>query len=627
MQPSRTGSVAASTRDARVDPNANEPNARRAAWCVLAAITAWQVVVAAMVRIEYYDGYETLLNARYLIGDSPSYIPVRFPAMAALAAPAEALRASLELHPLDVRPAHITSGLLHILYAIGCWTLLARRYGANWATWLAFASSIPTYLYFTYAPFLSHDLAPGVGLLWMLILADKQLSEPRMLRWLGLGVLGAVCALVKPTFGLFWAVILAAFAITHITDSSGSREHPYRRGANLAAAAAASALLFWLVLAGSLAETIYAESPWWRRPWDQISLLAGQIEDLDASLWWVYLRNLPAFGVLAVIAIGPGLLLGLRGNRLERAAAISWILCVAAIQALPRHEVRYLAFLAPLTALLVTTPFRWWLGRGRAAQVAAFGALALTWIPSFPYSPARAALDFFEPPYRQDGIRWFLEPFDSTSPQSRLFFFADKVITVLPASPSPLAGDAFHQVFQFGPHHARILFGLDKPTAVGRPDKLREAPAFPPGSIVLWAQAPRLTANTGPHGPPQESRPDHQQWLARVVAVELRDLGGGRFATEENQSATLTPSGPAENRTWTLATEWLDPTAAPPFVWFAVQPEGFRQIASYPLSRESENRYRVDGLARLPKGRAWLSALRIERRLIGGARAPAAPPN
>ena len=72
-------------------PSANDPTARRAAWCVLAALASWQVVVAAMVRIEYYDGYETLINARYLIGDSPSYIPVRFPAMAALAAPAEAL--------------------------------------------------------------------------------------------------------------------------------------------------------------------------------------------------------------------------------------------------------------------------------------------------------------------------------------------------------------------------------------------------------------------------------------------------------------------------------------------------------------------------------------------------------
>ena len=41
-----------------MDPSTNEPKARRAAWCVLAAITAWQVVVAAMVQIEYYDGYE-----------------------------------------------------------------------------------------------------------------------------------------------------------------------------------------------------------------------------------------------------------------------------------------------------------------------------------------------------------------------------------------------------------------------------------------------------------------------------------------------------------------------------------------------------------------------------------------
>ena len=84
---------------------ASDAGPRRAALALLLALAAWQAVAAVVVEIEYYDGYETIINARYLVGDSPSYIPVRFPAMAVLTAPAEALRAPAPRCALPIRRA------------------------------------------------------------------------------------------------------------------------------------------------------------------------------------------------------------------------------------------------------------------------------------------------------------------------------------------------------------------------------------------------------------------------------------------------------------------------------------------------------------------------------------------
>jgi len=601
---------------------------RRLAWALLAVMACWQVAAAATVSFEYYDGYDTIINARYLLGQAPSYIPVRFPAMAALAAPAEALRAHLGLHPLDVRLAHGASALLHILYSIGCWVLLTRCYGPSWASLLAFTAAIPTYLYFTYAPFLSHDLAPGIGLLWMLILANRQLTSPTRSRWLGLAVLGAACALVKPTFGLFWAVLLAAFALGRLSEGPPSRKAAGTRGVHLVSAAAASGLLFWSLLSWTLAETVYGEAPWWRRPWDQVSLMGGQIEDAGAPLWWLYLRNLPAFGPVAMLGIVPGLWFGLRGQQLERVAAIAWILCVAVVQLLPRHEVRYLAFLAPLTALLLVAPFQRWLARGQSASLAAGAVLALTWLPAFPYSPMRAALEPFEAADAQSGIRWLLAPLDSGTPASRLFFYANKVITFLPPGQSSLAGDPFHRMFQLGPHHPRLLLGWTTPTRVGHPEDLAKAAAFPPGSFVLSVWPPDLDESAGRRAlrPPGDDAP--QQWLAKAVATPLQALDRGDYATSDGHPATLGPPEPGAGPNWSLRTSWFE-SSQPTLrnLRLAVEPGAGGAIDSYGLTRESEQRYRVHGLTERPAGRVWLTGLRVERRLLRGRPAPSETPD
>lgn len=68
----------------------------------------------------------------------------------------------------------------------------------------------------------------------------------------------------------------------------------------------------------------------------------------------MYLRNLFAHGYLAVALALPGLFFCLRsGNIRRQSVAVAWLVLVTFMQLLEFKEVRYLGFLAPLTALLV----------------------------------------------------------------------------------------------------------------------------------------------------------------------------------------------------------------------------------------------------------------------------------
>ena len=87
---------------------------RMAAGLALALLVSWQLVAAFVVEVEYYDGFDTIANARFFLGDTDVYIINRSPMFALLLVPAQWLRARLDLHPLDVTFDHLTFGALHV---------------------------------------------------------------------------------------------------------------------------------------------------------------------------------------------------------------------------------------------------------------------------------------------------------------------------------------------------------------------------------------------------------------------------------------------------------------------------------------------------------------------------------
>jgi hypothetical protein len=493
---------------------------------MIAGVCGWQLAATLLVDVEYFDGLETMLNARYLLGDAPRYSPARWPFMTLLALPAEALRGPLGLHPLDVRIDHAMSGALHVLYAAGVAALLRRCCGGGWAVVAAWAAAIPTYVFFSYAPFLSNDLAPGVALLWMILLADRHLSAPSTRGIVLLVALGAASALVKPIYGLFWLSLLIAIAGAP-GPAGGLR---LRRFGQLSAAAVASAAIYWLVCAALLpAEDLGV--PRWLSPYAQIRDLASGAGTVETPAW-VYLRNLPGYGYAAVVLLVPALAMAARTAGTARTACIAWLVCAAAVQLHPQREVRYLAFLAPTTALLIVAPLRVLLTSHRLVVAATIAGIVLPWLPFVTYSPLDAARQIARPFYRESDLRSLLEPLGFGAERRRPLAVLSHGLSFTPdGGSSPLAGDRYHRIHHFGRALMPLLGYREGEVLFGEPRSLGELMRAGFQGFVLRSSAGGLANPVSWQGGPPPGRRELRQWIGYTAQLELRPQPDGGHAT------------------------------------------------------------------------------------------------
>ena len=174
----------------------------------LVAISLWLFIAAGATDIDYSDGYAAIANAQHFLGLSDGYFGQRGPLMALLLVPAEWAANRLGLHPLDIRPHHFTLALVQVVYLIFVVRILLKEYRDRRSVLVAFLISIPTFIFFSYSPFLSHDIFPGVLFLAMLALAERFAVRPRINVWLALVVTGIAVALVKHTYALCWVAVL-----------------------------------------------------------------------------------------------------------------------------------------------------------------------------------------------------------------------------------------------------------------------------------------------------------------------------------------------------------------------------------------------------------------------------------
>jgi len=179
-------------------------------YLVLGIPILWLALAALLIKVEYYDGYEAVGNALFLLGLEDLYIANRAPLFAFLLLPGRWLGQILGLAIWDPRPWHAVTMLLHIAFLLAVYHLLEQRHGRNAAVVLAFTGAVLTFVFFSYSPFISHYIFPGLLFFAMLYLADIYMKNPSWRRWGMLVLLGAAGALLKQTFGLFWLTILLA---------------------------------------------------------------------------------------------------------------------------------------------------------------------------------------------------------------------------------------------------------------------------------------------------------------------------------------------------------------------------------------------------------------------------------
>ena len=453
------------------------------------------------MRVEPFDGYMNIANARWFLGLAADYQEMRFPGMALAMVPSEWLKGALGLHPLDVRPHHAMMALLHAAYLVAVYRGLTAVWGRSPSSLLAFAGVALNLMFFALAPFINSDLLMGAVLLWMVIALDRFLAQPRAGPWVALVVLGCVAASVKPIFASFWVAVLLAAALALGLDRPPLRTG-LRRFAALAAGAACSALGTWSLEAAALGGVV-PQVAFWERPTlilAEMRRLALSGENLELyTPSWVYLRNAWAYGGLLVAgAIGGGLLSLRRGLRpVER---ITWVVLVsflAVSQFTPYKEVRYLAVLLPLLALPARVAIHAALGSRKGVAVVV-GLLAFDAASALPQAGRIA-----EPFYRESALRQFLAPLADGRRPIRVLW-AGGYLTFAAPGPSPLAGDAFFGLFHFGPQLLRVLYamGPDQVVKVPRHETLLRTLSDPrAGAVRALPRSelfPRLDASGHP---------------------------------------------------------------------------------------------------------------------------------
>lgn len=479
----------------------------------------WLLLSLHWVRLELDDGYSTLVNAWFFAGGTDAFAWQRGPLMGLLLAPVVSLAEGLGWPRDDVRPAHLLMAALHFAYLAGAWHTLAREYGARPAVAMAYLAAVPTVLFFSYAPFISHDLFPGLLTLWLVVGAGEYLRAPARQRWLTLMALGFVLAMIKQTYAPIWpAVLLVNLALILALRERGR----WRAFAGLAAAAVGSGVLTWLGYALALASAFPDDPSWWLPVVQAVNVVNYYgAPGLAETLFYprVYLRNLPAYGILAMCLALPGVALALlSGSRRLREIAGVWLLLAACIALLGTREVRYLGFLAPLTAFLIVAPIQ--------RLLAARSAIAWPLLALLLLDLGRAgseALAIAHPWYAR-ALTSFFAPIGAHGPATQQFRVVNSLSFVAPGG--AFYGDRYHRITHVHAQHIEALYGSTrrKVLAAASIDGLSSAD-FADGDLLLFAnqvivrEPPILADNRTNLGA------DFLQFLAVAETLRLHRVG------------------------------------------------------------------------------------------------------
>lgn len=454
---------------------------RRCFALLVTLIGVWLAYTLTVVNVEFDDGYATIVNSQYFLGISSDYIWSRAPMMAWLLMPAEWVATALGLHPLDVRPHHVLVATLHFAYLIAVWHVLRARFGATWPALTAFAAAIPTVVYFCYAPFISHDLLPGLIVLAMLLLADRYATRPTPRIWFALVALGATAALIKHMYGAIWVAILGAYLCLAAIDRSRAGWWLWLR---LAAAAACSGAIFWLAFALVLGSS-FPEGPLLTRPLQQMNAVVASFQQAgpiaEIIYQWVYLRNLSIYGMLAMALVLPGIVLSWRSaQRFERSVAITWLILFTIMNLVSFKEARYLAYLAPMTAVLIV-PVIASLMAWRRIYALPIAALLLIDL-GFGVREAARIRD----PFYHDQVKDFLAALPRADTLQAPVVMTRPLNFVAPDKYA-FFGDRYHRIINLNDDQIRLLYGYSRESVRRAPDfRALASDDFGVGNILIF---------------------------------------------------------------------------------------------------------------------------------------------
>lgn len=351
------------------------------------------------------------------------------------------------------------------------------------------------------------------------------------MRWIALVALGVAAALIKQTFALFWVLILLAHLVLALIE-----QRPIRIWLptliRLGMAAVVSAAVVWVGYALVLGST-FPDAHFLMRPLEQINYISTQYEREQAIDLimdpWIYARNAFAYGLLASLLVLPGLVLcWRRKNLLLRQIAVFWVLALVRMVLVPFKEVRYLAFLAPLTAVLIVPALDQLLTRRWVLTPLLLLYLGLDLAP-ISREALRIGNNFYADTV-MDFMRWLPAVDDATA----------RVITTKPLSfVSPdswgFRNDRYHRITHISDFHIRNLVGYDAQSIrnVPLPVNLNQI-NFRENDWVIFVNDVAVRESPFRADNATSLHDYFIQFIARVELVELRRSGTNFVASPQS---------------------------------------------------------------------------------------------
>jgi hypothetical protein len=283
----------------------------------------------------------------------------------------------------------------------------------------------------------------------MLIYTEKYICTHKVTYLFAVALMGVAAALIKQTFILFWLVILIAVAITSFLAQEPNGK---KATAHLLLAAIPSGVLAWICYSLVLP---FEEVPFLLRPLEQARVISELYHNPLSEVfpWWIYFRNISAYGLGAMLLIVPSLIVNVKSkDRQQQRIAIAWISAFCFMQLTPFKEVRYLAFLAPLTAFLLAPTISALMHKNCRSAAYILIILAIDCVRIVPEA------GLIGQPFYRNTISSFFEPIKfNESPPAILNTFPH--FSFISPSKSQLLGDRYHHIHHIGLEHVLSLIG------------------------------------------------------------------------------------------------------------------------------------------------------------------------
>ena len=427
---------------------------RAALWLLIGGFAAYAVHRAFTLRIDYWDSFLFLNNARRMLGDpwarytldKPPLLPILYmPALMTVGTSGTAVARLIV--------PHLEAVALAMLAVASVWAALRRPLGQTLAlagALLFMANRVFVhYVAFSLSDIASVGFVAGVYAVWL-----KARVQPRWSWFTLTGVLIASAVATRYQAATLPFAIAGAELVIALRD----RRFNDRRALGFAFAATLGFVL-WLLVHKYAYEAV-------DRPWGARSLLdaleyagAGALREYEREAPWQYFRMLP-IAVSPIVLGGAvlGLLVAARDRRDEDYLFFFWLVALGGgLFRVDHNEIRYLmtAFPAMIYFALRTVetvrassvfrkPGRGWLGLSLSVL-----ALAVALVPAVDQAIKDQRPFFFADQYRA-AAEWMR---NRRVPEARMVWHG-RPLTLHPENPMQFEDDEYFNVFH---HYAHIV--------------------------------------------------------------------------------------------------------------------------------------------------------------------------